>query len=39
MINELNHLTKGVDKMLKTGLISYDAFNYPKINNGCEIIP
>ncbi|MHA1835490.1 MAG: putative peptide-modifying radical SAM/SPASM domain-containing protein, partial [Candidatus Odinarchaeia archaeon] len=26
-------------KLIKKGILNYEQFEYPKINNGCEIIP
>ncbi|MBN1682566.1 SPASM domain-containing protein [Candidatus Bathyarchaeota archaeon] len=39
MIYELNYLINEIKKLLEDGIIHIYDFNYPKINNGCKIIP
>ena len=39
MINELDRLVPRIKELMANGTIPMDAFNYPEINNGCEIIP
>ena len=39
MISELESIVEPTRKLLERGIISKDAFDYPKLNNGCEVIP
>jgi putative peptide-modifying radical SAM enzyme len=39
MIEELGTLVEPTRKLMKDGTLSRDALDYPRINNGCEIIP
>jgi putative peptide-modifying radical SAM enzyme len=39
MIEELNCLVPKAKELMKDGTLPVDAFNYPELNNGCEIIP
>jgi uncharacterized protein len=39
MIRELDTLVELTKRLLKDGTIKWGIFNYPSINNGCEIIP
>ena len=39
MIDGLKELTPLAKELMKDGTLKEDAFDYPEINNGCEIIP
>ncbi len=39
MINELETLVPLAERLIDEGVLPLDAFDYPEINNGCEIIP
>ncbi len=39
MIRELGTLVEPTRKLMKDGTLPKDALDYPRINNGCEIIP
>lgn len=39
MIGELGTLVEPTRKLMKDGTLPGDALDYPRINNGCEIIP
>ncbi len=39
MIDELEKLVPLATKLIEDGVLPPDAFDYPEINNGCEIIP
>jgi len=39
MIGELATLVEPTKKLIREGALPEDALDYPKINNGCEIIP
>jgi putative peptide-modifying radical SAM enzyme len=39
MINELERLVPLAERLMSEGVLPMDAFDYPEINNGCEIIP
>ncbi|MGA1793636.1 MAG: TIGR04084 family radical SAM/SPASM domain-containing protein [Thermoplasmatota archaeon] len=39
MIEELEKLVPRARELMENGSLSKDAFDYPEINNGCEIIP
>jgi uncharacterized protein len=39
MINELNRYVPIAKRLIETGSLDLNVFNYPEINNGCEIIP
>jgi hypothetical protein len=39
MIEELEKLVPRAKELLENGAIPKDAFYYPELNNGCEIIP
>jgi putative peptide-modifying radical SAM enzyme len=39
MIRELEGITESVKALIEGGVLSIDDFDYPEINNGCEIIP
>jgi hypothetical protein len=39
MIHELERLVERTRRLIKEGVLKGDAFDYPRINNGCEIIP
>ncbi len=39
MIRELGKLVEPTKRLMKEGVLPSDALDYPKINNGCEIIP
>ena len=39
MIQELKSLVEPTRRLIQDGVISANALDYPKINNGCEIIP
>ena len=39
MIRELKNIVKPTRELLDQGIISMDSFDYPKLNNGCEVIP
>ncbi len=39
MIRELESLVEPTKRLMRDGVLSADALDYPKINNGCEIIP
>ena len=39
MIRELEKKVPVVRRMIDEGVLDTDAFDYPEINNGCEIIP
>lgn len=39
MIREMEKLIPNARELIDSGILSLDAFNYPKLNNGCEIIP
>ncbi len=39
MIRELRKLVEPTKRLMKEGVLPSDALDYPRINNGCEIIP
>ncbi|MBN2335118.1 putative peptide-modifying radical SAM/SPASM domain-containing protein, partial [Candidatus Bathyarchaeota archaeon] len=39
MIKELQGLVPLAEELMDSGVLPGDAFDYPEINNGCEIIP
>ncbi len=39
MIRELESLVDPTKRLMRDGVLRADALDYPKINNGCEIIP
>ena len=39
MIRDLGTLVEPTKKLMKDGTLKLDALDYPRINNGCEIIP
>ena len=39
MINELKRHVPLAEKLIKEGALEAEVFDYPEINNGCEIIP
>jgi len=39
MIDELKKLVPRAKELMENGTLPNDAFDYPEINNGCEIIP
>lgn len=39
MITELESIVDPTRKLIKKGVISMDSFDYPMLNNGCEVIP
>ncbi len=39
MIRELEGIAPSVKALINDGVLHIDEFNYPEINNGCEIIP
>jgi len=39
MIHELEKLVPLANKLIESGTLIPDSFNYPELNNGCEIIP
>jgi len=39
MIHELEALVPQAERLIGEGVFPSDAFDYPEINNGCEIIP
>jgi hypothetical protein len=39
MIRELEGLVPRARFLMDEGVLQADAFDYPEINNGCEIIP
>ena len=39
MINELEKLVPYAKELIQSGVIDESVFDYPEINNGCEIIP
>jgi len=39
MIHELEKLVPLAKKLIKSGSLTLNSFNYPELNNGCEIIP
>ena len=39
MIRELEGIAPSVKALINDGVLHIDDFNYPEINNGCEIIP
>lgn len=39
LFHELKKHVPEVEELIRTGVISSDAFDYPEFNNGCEIIP
>jgi putative peptide-modifying radical SAM enzyme len=39
MIRELESLVEPTRRLMRDGVLRVDALDYPKINNGCEIIP
>jgi hypothetical protein len=39
MIEGLDELVPTASRLIREGVLPPDAFDYPEINNGCEIIP
>ena len=39
MTKELEGIMESVNALIREGVLHIDDFNYPEINNGCEIIP
>jgi len=39
MIHEPEKLVPLANKLIESGTLTHDPFNYPELNNGCEIIP
>lgn len=39
MIRGLEGITQSVEALIEEGVLHIEDFDYPEINNGCEIIP
>ncbi len=39
LVRELQAAASGIRKMIDSGVLEREDFEYPEFNNGCEIIP